>query len=353
MNYRPKNILVTGAAGFIGCNYVRYMFDKYDDIKIISYDKLTYAGKRENLPKEDLKHIFIKGDICDSKLVDKTLRDYEIDTVVHFAAESHVDRSISGPAVFVTTNVLGTFTLLESVRQYWLEEKALNANQCRFHHISTDEVYGQLGVNDPSFSELTPYDPNSPYSASKASADHFVKAYAHTYGLPVTMSNCSNNYGPYQHDEKLIPTVIRNCVRKSSIPVYGNGSNIRDWLFVMDHCLAIDMIIRKGRIGETYNVGGNCEMDNLALVRNICAIMDEMSFYEREHEQLIHFVKDRPGHDWRYSIDNKKIVEELEFAPLENFDSGIRKTVEWYLERYKPFKPIHLSKEATKKMIEV
>jgi dTDP-glucose 4,6-dehydratase len=335
MIYKPKNILVTGAAGFIGCNYVHYMLEQYNDVNIISYDSLTYAAQQKYLPEETEQNIFIEGDICNRELVDRVLRNYDIDTIIHFAAESHVDRSITDPSVFVTTNILGTFTLLEAAKQFWLEEKSLSKNDCCFHHISTDEVYGQLTLEDPGFAETTPYNPSSPYSASKASSDHFVNAYFHTYGLPITMSNCSNNYGPYQHDEKLIPTVIRHCVNKTSIPVYGNGSNIRDWLFVKDHCLAIDMIVRNGKRGESYNVGGNCERDNLTLVRKICSIMDDLTPYDQEHEQLISFVTDRPGHDWRYAIDNTKIVNELDFVPQETFDTGILKTIMWYLNKYK------------------
>ncbi len=333
--YLPKNILVTGSAGFIGCNFVRFVLAKYSDIKVISLDKLTYAGDEknlENLPNAK-QHVFIQGDICDRDLVNQLLHEYKIDTIVHFAAESHVDNSISGPAVFVETNVIGTFTLLEAARNYWIGEKKWDASQCRFHHISTDEVYGQLELNDAAFTEQTPCTPNSPYSASKASSDHFVRAYHHTYGLPVTISNCSNNYGPYQHSEKLIPTVIRSCLEQKPIPVYGNGSNIRDWLYVEDHCSAIGVILNKGKNGETYNIGGNCEKDNLSLVKIICAIMDKKRPIDGKHEKLITFVTDRPGHDWRYAIDNSKLVKQLNWQPETTIESGLLSAVSFYLKK--------------------
>jgi len=373
--YTPHNILVTGGAGFIGCNYVRYMLATYPDVRIINLDLLTYAGSMDNL--KDLpdkvnagngregalgyesRHTFVQGDICDRALIDSLLREHQIDTIVHFAAESHVDNSISGPEVFVKTNVLGTFTLLESTRQYWLNELGGKRQgegghlphsspltpdtSFRFHHISTDEVYGTLSDTDPAFSETTAYAPNSPYSASKAGSDHLVRAYFHTYGMPVTTTNCSNNYGPYQHSEKLIPTIIRNCVNNSPIPVYGDGSNIRDWLYVEDHCSGIDAVIRKGTPGEVYNIGGINEWSNINIVRHICGLMDEyMTDVRREtedgkpdtsHSDLISFVTDRPGHDWRYAIDASKMDQELNWGPAETFETGIRKTVEWYLKR--------------------
>jgi dTDP-glucose 4,6-dehydratase len=321
-----KNILVTGSAGFIGCNFIHYILNKDKNINIISLDKLTYAGNKKNLENlsDPDRHKLIQGDICDRNLVDKILKENNIDTIVHFAAESHVDRSITGPAAFVETNVVGTFTLLEAAREH----------KCHFHHVSTDEVYGHLGKNDPAFAETTPYDPSSPYSASKAASDHFVNAYHRTYGLPITMSNCSNNYGPYQHDEKLIPTVIRSCVQKQPIPVYGDGSNIRDWLYVDDHCDAIYTILTKGKIGETYNVGGNCEKNNLDLVKTICSIMDKQRPIAGNHEDLIAFVKDRPGHDWRYAINNNKILTELNWKPSYDFATGILNTIKFYLTRY-------------------
>jgi len=355
IEFKPRNILVTGGAGFIGCNYVRYMLVNDPDVQIINLDLLTYAGSLENLKNlpdkvngengregalgHRLRHHFVQGDICDRALIDRLLREHEIDTIVHFAAESHVDNSISGPEVFVKTNVMGTFTLLEAARQYWLVE-AGNAPQreCRFHHISTDEVYGTLSDSDPAFTEQTPYAPNSPYSASKAGSDHLARAYFHTYGLPVTTSNCSNNYGPYQHGEKLIPTIIRSCLNHAPIPVYGDGSNIRDWLYVEDHCSGIDAVIRKGKPGEVYNIGGINEWANIDIVRCICRLMDEFETGTSgqssvgSHESLISFVTDRPGHDWRYAIDATKMGKELNWQPAETFETGIRKTVEWYLE---------------------
>jgi len=339
--FKPATILVTGGAGFIGCNYVRYMLATYPDVKIVNLDLLTYAGSLENLKNLPckLRHHFVQGDICDRALVDRLLREHEIDTIVHFAAESHVDNSISGPEVFVKTNVMGTFTLLEAARQYWLVEAGkAPQRECRFHHISTDEVYGTLTDTDPAFTEQTPYAPNSPYSASKAGSDHLARAYFHTYGLPVTTSNCSNNYGPYQHGEKLIPTIIRSCVNQAAIPVYGDGSNIRDWLYVEDHCSGIDAVIRKGTPGEVYNIGGINEWANIDIVRCICRLMDEFKAGASghsvgSHESLISFVTDRPGHDWRYAIDATKMGKELDWQPAETFETGIRKTVAWYLER--------------------
>lgn len=334
MNYQSKNILLTGGAGFIGCNHVRYLLATYPDVYIINLDSLSYAGSEANLKElpDEKRHRLIKGDICDRKLVDNILRENKIDTIIHFAAESHVDRSISGPEVFVQSNVMGTFTLLEAARQYWLEELKFDNTQCRFHHISTDEVYGTLEKDDPAFTESRPYMPNSPYSASKAGSDHLVRAYFHTYGLPVTTSNCSNNYGPYQHNEKFIPTIIRSCLNEQAIPVYGDGSNIRDWLYVEDHCTGIDAVIKNGRLGETYNIGGCNEWANLNIVKEICNILDEIKPRTTgTYEELITFVTDRPGHDWRYAIDNSKIDKELQWQPSVTFEQGIRKTVEWYL----------------------
>ncbi|ATX80302.1 dTDP-glucose 4,6-dehydratase [Mariprofundus aestuarium] len=332
MTYKPVNMLVTGGAGFIGCNYVRYMLASDPDVRIVNLDLLTYAGSLINLKDlaDESRHDFVQGDICDRELVDKLLRDYKIDTIVHFAAESHVDNSISGPEVFVKTNVMGTFTLLDAARNYWQKEKKWGKGECRFHHISTDEVYGTLEVDDPAFSETTPYAPNSPYSASKAGSDHLVRAYFHTYGLPVTTTNCSNNYGPFQHSEKLIPTIIRNCVNGTPIPVYGDGSNIRDWLYVEDHCSGIDAVIRKGQLGEVYNIGGINEWKNIDICRLICQLMDRHAPENAPHEKLITFVKDRPGHDWRYAINAEKMRSDLEWTPSETFETGIRKTVSWY-----------------------
>jgi len=334
-NFTPHHILVTGGAGFIGSHFVRYIIEMNREVKVINLDLLTYAGSLDNLgelPDPD-RHIFVKGDIGDRPLVKSLLREYEIDTIVHFAAESHVDRSIIGPDAFIQTNVNGTFTLLEEARQYWLDEKKFDSGACRFHHISTDEVYGTLGPEDPAFSETTPYAPNSPYSASKAASDHLVRAYHHTYGLSVTTTNCSNNYGPYQHEEKFIPTVIRSCMEGRQIPVYGDGSNIRDWLYVVDHCSAIWSVIQQGRIGETYNIGGCNNWNNLAIVKLLCATLEEaMDEKAAQFTRLISFVKDRPGHDWRYAIDSSKIQQELHWQPSETFESGIRKTVKWYAE---------------------
>jgi dTDP-glucose 4,6-dehydratase len=333
MTYQPRNLLITGGAGFIGCNFVRYYLTAHPEVRLINLDSLTYAGSLANL--QDLptpeQHIFVQGDIGDRPLVDQLLREHEIETIVHFAAESHVDRSITGPAAFLQSNVIGTFTLLEAARQYWLEEQRLSPEQCRFHHISTDEVYGTLSPTDPAFSETTPYAPNSPYSASKAASDHFVRAYYHTYGLPVTVSNCSNNYGPFQHSEKFIPTIIRSCLEQKSIPVYGDGSNIRDWLYVADHCQAIDRVIAEGRLGEHYNIGGCNEWSNLAIVKHLCQLMDEFRPQQAPHARLIGFVTDRPGHDWRYAIDATKMRQELHWQPQETFETGIQKTVQWYL----------------------
>jgi dTDP-glucose 4,6-dehydratase len=334
MEFCPKNVLVTGGAGFIGCNFVRQLLRKDDQVHVVNLDLLTYAGSLENLaglPDPD-RHTFVQGNICDRDLVDRLFKEYQIDTLVHFAAESHVDRSISGPAAFVQTNVIGTFTLLEAARQFWLN--SFDPTQVRFHHISTDEVYGTLAKVEPAFTETTPYAPNSPYSASKAGSDHLVRAYFHTYGLPVTTTNCSNNYGPYQHSEKFIPTVIRSCLQQQSIPVYGDGSNIRDWLYVEDHCQGIETVLRQGEPGETYNIGGRNEMANITIAKIICTLMDERRPQHAPHQRLISFVTDRPGHDWRYAIDDTKIATLFQYSPQETFASGIAKTVDWYLQHY-------------------
>jgi dTDP-glucose 4,6-dehydratase len=328
--YIPRNLLVTGGAGFIGANFIRYYLLHHANAKIINLDLLTYAGSLKNLPN-NLRHHFIEGDICNAALVAKIVSEHQIDTIVHFAAESHVDRSISGPAPFIQTNVVGTFTLLEAARHFWLHEKKWNERQCRFHHISTDEVYGTLNKSDPAFTEETPYTPNSPYSASKAGSDHLVRAYSHTYHLPVTVSNCSNNYGPYQHPEKFIPTIIKSCLEWKPIPVYGDGSNIRDWLYVEDHCSGVDAILSHGKIGEAYNLGGEHEVDNLTLVKHICKTLDVLMPREKSYSSLINFVTDRPGHDWRYAMDISKISRELNWKPRETFESGLRKTIEFYM----------------------
>ncbi|MEE4378683.1 MAG: dTDP-glucose 4,6-dehydratase [Candidatus Competibacteraceae bacterium] len=336
MDYRPENVLITGGAGFIGCNFIRYLLGSDPHVNIVTVDLLTYAGSQDNLRElpDPLRHRFVHGDIGDRALIDRLLREHGIDTVIHFAAESHVDRSISGPAAFIQTNVMGTFTLLEAARTFWLNESQRSSDAVRFHHISTDEVYGTLAPQDPAFTETTPYTPNSPYSASKAGSDHLVRAYFHTYGLPVTTTNCSNNYGPYQHSEKFIPTVIRSCIQQQPIPVYGDGSNIRDWLYVEDHCRGIDVVLRGGTLGETYNIGGINEWANLNIARLICQKMDERRPKGRPHEQLIRFVTDRPGHDWRYAIDTDKIHTTLGWQPQETFDTGIVHTIDWYLEHY-------------------
>lgn len=323
-------MLVTGSAGFIGSCFVRLMLKRYPKLNIFSLDKLTYAGNLKNL--EDLSnsdhHHFFKGDILDITLVTDILKKYNIDTIVHFAAESHVDNSIVNPKLFVETNVTGTFNLLECARQFWLNEKKWDEYQCRFHHISTDEVYGSLNLNEPAFTETTPYAPNSPYSASKAASDHLVRAYFHTYGLPITISNCSNNYGPNQHSEKFIPTIIRSCIERKPIPIYGNGLNIRDWLHVEDHCDAINMILQKGKVGECYNIGGNNELTNIEVVKIICKIMDNHVPKNSPYEKLITYVKDRQGHDKRYAINNNKIIDQLGWRPqkdLKNFISELVK----------------------------
>lgn len=326
-SHQMKNMLVTGGAGFIGSNFVRYVLTHEPAITIINLDKLTYAGSLDNLralPNAS-RHTFVQGDICDAALVRELMQKHDIDTVVHFAAESHVDRSIDSPQSFVETNVLGTFTLLEAAHQHWKNRKDV-----RFHHISTDEVYGSLQPEDPAFTETTAYDPRSPYSASKAGSDHLVQAYYHTYGLPVSLSNCSNNYGPYQHREKLIPTIIHACLNGSPIPVYGEGKNIRDWLYVEDHCNAILTILQKNTVGCTFNIGGNNEWQNLELVKFICRKINEVAPQEQPCEKLITFVKDRPGHDFRYAIDDTKIRNELNWQPKESLETGIIKTIDFY-----------------------
>jgi len=328
------SILVTGAAGFIGSNFVLDWLRGCDE-PVISLDKLTYAGNLQNLAslQGDARHTFVQGDICDRALVDSLLAAHKPRAIVHFAAESHVDRSIHGPGEFMRTNIDGTFTLLEAARGYWsaLEGEAKAA--FRFHHVSTDEVYGSLKPNDPPFTETNTYEPNSPYSASKAASDHLVRAWHHTYGLPVTTSNCSNNYGPYHFPEKLIPLIIANALAGKALPIYGDGQQIRDWLYVTDHCSAIRAVLDKGRVGEVYNVGGWNEMPNLQIVHTLCDLLDELSpaASGKSYREQITYVTDRPGHDRRYAIDARKIERELGWRPAETFDTGIRKTVEWYL----------------------
>jgi len=325
-------ILVTGGAGFIGSNFVLSAVAAGESV--LNLDKLTYAGNRANLAALEGRagHVFVHGDICDRALVKRLLEEHRPRALVHFAAESHVDRSISGPADFVQTNVVGTFCLLEEARAYWESDKGAR-DAFRFLHVSTDEVYGSLGPADPAFSETTPFAPNSPYAASKASADHLVRAYHHTYGLPTLTTNCSNNYGPYQFPEKLIPLMIHQALAEKPLPVYGDGKNVRDWLYVLDHCAAVRRVLERGRPGETYNIGGNSEKMNLDLVQALCRTLDELRPRRRgAYAELIAFVRDRPGHDRRYAIDASKIRRELGWAPAESFDSGLRKTVQWYLE---------------------
>ena len=330
-----RTLLVTGGAGFIGSNFVRYIQNKAPEVKIINLDLLTYAGSLENL--KDLpypeKHKFVQGDICDQELVEKLLREHDIDTIVHFAAESHVDRSLKGPSTFVQTNIMGTFSLLEAARIVWLQEGQEFNLPVRFHHISTDEVYGSLEPEEPAFTENTPYAPNSPYAASKASSDHLVRSYAHSFGLPVTISNCSNNYGPYQFPEKLIPLMILNALTGKPLPIYGDGMQIRDWLYVEDHCDAIWTIIQKGEIGESYNIGGQNQPPNIEIVKTICEILDTKADLadKKPHEQLITYVQDRPGHDRRYDMNIEKINRTLGWHPKYNLREGLQKTVEWYL----------------------
>ena len=329
-----RNVLVTGGAGFIGANFVRYLLRGDPEVRIINLDALTYAGSLENLkdlPAPD-RHTFVQGDICDAALVARLLRDHEIDTIAHFAAESHVDRSILGPAPFVQTNIVGTFTLLEAARQVWQREGGWQPG-VRFHHVSTDEVFGSLAPDDPAFSERTCYDPRSPYSASKAASDHLVRAYGHTYGLPFSITNCSNNYGPYQFPEKLIPLMILNALNGQPLPVYGDGRQVRDWLYVEDHCAAIDLVIRRGRPGETYVVGGGNQPGNIDVVRQICALLDEQvpESPHAPHERLIRFVTDRPGHDRRYAMDTARIEHELGWHPRHTLGQGLAATVDWYL----------------------
>lgn len=332
-----KTILVTGGAGFIGSNFVPYFAQKYPEYHVINLDKLTYAGNLNNVKECDgmSNYTFVQGDICDRALIEKLFTEHDIRGVIHFAAESHVDNSIKNPGAFIKTNIEGTFTLIDVAFRHWMEgpnKVKEGYEDCRFHHISTDEVYGTLG-NDGMFEETTPYAPNSPYSASKASSDFIVRAYHHTFGMNVTTSNCSNNYGPKQHNEKLIPTIITNALAEKPLPIYGQGLNIRDWLYVLDHCKAIDLIYHTGKAGETYNVGGRNERNNITIVKTICAILDEKRprANGRKYEELITFVQDRAGHDFRYAIDATKLETELGWRADETFDTGIVKTVEWYL----------------------
>ncbi|AZL54045.1 dTDP-glucose 4,6-dehydratase [Aliarcobacter skirrowii] len=359
-NNKNKTILLTGCAGFIGSNFVPYFLDKYPNYNLVNIDLLTYAGDLENLKECETnpRYKFIKGDICNRELVEFIFAEYDIIGVIHFAAESHVDNSIKNPGVFVQTNVNGTFTLIDVAYKYWMEKPftyKAEYQDCRFHHISTDEVYGTLSL-DPNdlFTEKTPYAPNSPYSASKASSDMIIRAYNETYGLNTVITNCSNNYGPKQHDEKLIPTIIRNALKQNPIPIYGDGKNIRDWLYVLDHCKGIDLVFHNGKTGDTYNIGGRNERTNLQIVDRICQILDEKVPLGtgtsvpanqkaedkssvpniKSYKELITFVEDRAGHDRRYAIDASKLEQELGWKADENFDSGIVKTIEWYLNKY-------------------
>lgn len=343
---KQRRLIITGGAGFIGANFVHYWCEKYPNDRVIVLDALTYAGNRQTLAPLDAhpNFRFVKGDICDRPLVDALLQEETVDTIVHFAAESHVDRSILGPGAFVQTNVVGTFTLLEAFRQHWLGHD--RSADFRFHHVSTDEVYGSLEPDDPAFSETTPYAPNSPYSASKAGSDHLVRAYHHTYGMPTTITNCSNNYGPYHFPEKLIPLMGINILMGKPLPVYGDGQNVRDWLYVKDHCSAIDAVLERGKVGETYNVGGNNEVKNLDLVHMLCDLMNELAHNlpVRPAQSLITFVKDRPGHDRRYAINSTKLQTALGWTPSVTVQEGLRQTVEWYLQNEAWWKPL-LSEE--------
>jgi dTDP-glucose 4,6-dehydratase len=350
-----KSLLVTGAAGFIGANFVHYWMHQHPDDKLVAYDALTYAGNRANLEalQGNPNFSFVHADICDYDRVLGTLREHDVDTLVHFAAESHVDRSITGPDAFIETNVVGTHSLLKAARETWLSDG--KSREHRFHHVSTDEVYGSLSVDAPGFHEEQKYEPNSPYSASKAGSDHLVRAYHHTYGLQVTTSNCSNNYGPYHFPEKLIPLCLTNILRGRSLPVYGDGSNIRDWLYVEDHCRGIELVLQGGEIGETYNIGGNNEWNNLDIVHLLCDQMDarfaqDASLGERFPDapcaggngarDLVTFVEDRAGHDWRYAIDASKITRELGYEPRESFETGLQLTLDWYLANEGWWRPL-------------
>jgi len=346
--YQPQTLLVTGGAGFIGCNFVHYWLENHPDNQLVVLDALTYAGNLASLEPligQDDFH-FVHGDICDTELVERLLREHRVDTIVHFAAESHVDRSIHGPDEFIQTNIVGTHSLLKAAKIVWLDDPATATTAHRFHHVSTDEVYGSLDADGPAFTEDTPYAPNSPYSASKAASDHLVRAYHHTYGMNVVTSNCSNNYGPYQFPEKLIPLVIINILHGKPLPIYGDGMNIRDWLYVDDHARGIELCIQSGRAGETYNIGGNEERTNIDIVRTLCAKIDARFAANpglaarfpdappaagRPSDSLITYVQDRPGHDRRYAIDATKTKAELGYQPMENFDGGMEKTIDWYL----------------------
>ena len=326
---------VTGGCGFIGANFIQYLLNKTKPNSVVNLDKLTYAGNQKNLAdfEQDPRYIFVHGDICDAELVSKLFTEYQPNYIVNFAAESHVDRSIDGPAEFIQTNIVGTSVLLQEALKYYSTLKGKESERFRFHHVSTDEVFGSLSESG-FFTEETPYDPSSPYSASKASSDHLIRAWHRTFDLPVLISNCSNNYGPYQFPEKLIPLMILNCLEEKPLPVYGTGENIRDWLYVEDHCDAIYTILQKGTIGETYNVGGNNEIKNIQIVEEICDVLNDIhpAGSGKSYHELITFVKDRPGHDFRYAIDASKLKKEIGWEPKESFNTGIQKTIEWYLK---------------------
>jgi len=347
MSFQPHNVFITGGAGFIGANFVRHWLSTSKSGSVVVFDELTYAGNIENLAglDQDPRYAFVRGDICDEKLVFELLERYKIDTVVHFAAESHVDRSILGPDAFIRTNIIGTHSLLKAAKALWIDRKWVGAH--RFHHVSTDEVYGSLGPGDPAFHEATPYAPNSPYSASKASSDHLVRAYHETYGLDTCITNCSNNYGPYQFPEKLIPLVMINILQGKPLPVYGDGMQIRDWLHVADHCAAIALALTRGKAGEVYNIGGNSETANIDIVNRLCALVDEhlsnhpaarTAFPQspaasgRTSRELITYVRDRPGHDRRYAIDYRKAQRELGYEPGHDLAKGLRATLQWYFD---------------------
>ena len=338
MEYK-KTILITGGAGFIGSNFIVHLLENEQDISIVNIDKLTYAGELSNLSEvvNNDNYQFVEGDICDRVLVERLFNEYQFDGVIHFAAESHVDNSIKNPDAFIETNVFGTFNVLDAAKKYWMDSPNQPKSGCednRFLHISTDEVYGTLGRTG-FFTETTPYAPNSPYSASKASSDFIVRSYFHTYGMNVVTTNCSNNYGPKQHDEKLIPTIIRKAISGENIPIYGDGKNIRDWLYVLDHCKGIYLAFQTGKTGETYNIGGKNERNNLEIANTICESLDELRPKGSSYKKQITFVSDRPGHDFRYAIDANKIESNLDWKADENFETGIKKTINWYLNKYK------------------
>lgn len=342
--YQPNSILITGGLGFIGSNFIHYFSEKNPSTQIVNLDLCTYASNPENLSnlKNNKRYIEIHGDIADQELVSEILRRYHIDTIIHFAAESHVDRSIENPQSFIQSNIVGTHNLLEEAKSFWLIENHWNEQNCRFYHISTDEIFGSCPMGSAPFNETSPYKPCSPYSASKASSNHLVSAYHHTYRLPIVISNCSNNYGPRQHPEKLIPKIIQCCLNETPIPIYGDGSNIRDWLYVLDHCKAILCILQRGHNGEEYNIGANNERSNLEVTTQICELMDELhprsKLKQEPYKNLIQFVKDRPGHDWRYSLDCKKLYHSLGFMPEVDFVAGLKNTIDYYLK-------IHISRK--------